>query len=581
MKLLSVTASNFLGAPRKEITFTAPVVVIAGPNGAGKSSLIEAIRFCLGKTIPRGITLKKDYDRLLTHGAKKGTVKVTLDHQGLVTDMVRKIEGAQMILGDELDDDAELLAFLLDAHHYHQMPDKERRSFVFKLLKVRNDWATVKTELVEQGLAEGVVMEQIAFFIKQGFSAALDSVQTKLSEARGAWCQITGAPRYGRIIASAWAAPGSDVDVEDLTDTGPLKVALDEARAALSGALTEQAGLKARVEAREKALVQLQEDPGAEAAEQAVQAAEVAVDNLELQISEARKAAATQGGTSGTCPHCQGKIRFDLGDFVAHTDEPGGGPKEAAALQRLTAQKAGMMQAVGEATRAQARWEALRNSVPAEVTKKVMKASDDAVKAAQKVADTAAESLTAAGAGADAIVAAKDLTRQALVKHDEIEQWELAEKLLQPEGVQTTLLIRGLKPLNYELDRFAREIGWEVPRVSAEFTTIVGQTVYSNLSESEKWRCDTLVACAIAKISGLRFLLIDRFDVLDNDGLNDFLGWLGAAGAEEFDTVIAAGTMKKKPTVLTTQFGVQVIWLAGGNEPAPLELEPTPTGETA
>lgn len=574
MKLLAVTASNFLGAPRKEITFTAPVVVIAGPNGAGKSSLIEAIRFCLGKTIPRGVTLKKDYDKLLTHGAKKGTVKVTLDHQGLVTDMVRKVDGAQLIMGEELDQDAELLAFLLDAHHFHTMPEKDRRSFVFKLLKIPMSWPIVRTELIEQGLDDGPVLEEIGFYIRNGFAPALEQVQKRLGDARTAWCQITGAPRYGRNIAADWVAPGSEVDTADLFDTTPLKQKLDEAKRALQVAQLEQANLKNKAEAREKVQTQLADDPGVEACKQAVIDAQAAVDKLDIDIAAARKAADTQGGTTGACPHCAGKIRFDLGAFLVATDDPPGGPKEHAALTRLTAQRAGYLQAVGEAARTEARWEGLRNSLPAEVTKKMIKAADDAAKLAQKDVDAATADLAAAGAGMEAVEEAKRITADASKKNEEITQLELAEALLKPEGVQTTLLIRGLKPLNVELDRISREIGWDVPRLDADFTTVVGPTEYQGLSESEKWRADTVVACAIAKISGLRFLLVDRFDVLDNDGLNDFLGWLGSAGAEEFDTVIAAGTMKKKPVALTETFGAQVLWFTGASAVPTEEGEP-------
>ena len=55
---------------------------------------------------------------------------------------------------------------------------------------------------------------------------------------------------------------------------------------------------------------------------------------------------------------------------------------------------------------------------------------------------------------------------------------------------------------------------WHPVVITPEIEITYGGRLYGLLSESEKWRADTLLAIAIARLSGIRLVLLDRFDVL-------------------------------------------------------------------
>ena len=85
---------------------------------------------------------------------------------------------------------------------------------------------------------------------------------------------------------------------------------------------------------------------------------------------------------------------------------------------------------------------------------------------------------------------------------------------------------------------------------------------YPLLSESEKWRADAMIAAAIAELSGVRLLMLDRFDVLDAQGREDFIYWLdGMASEGVIDSAIVAGTMKALPAGLPET--IQPLWIDG------------------
>lgn len=571
MKLTAIHASNFLGAPRKSIPLKAAVCVIAGPNGAGKSSLIEGVRFALRGDPPRSITKKGDYDQLLTHGAKAGTVGVTFagDADGPVQ-MVRKIVDGKLIAGDEFDEDMrERLGFVLDAHTFNRLDARAQRAFVFKLLKIKADWGTIRAELEAEGLTDGATLEQIGVYIRSGWPEALENAKTEASEARGAWKAVTG-EAYGEVKAETWVAPGSDAEPDAGARDAEQRYAA--AKRAVQQAQLEHANLTTKAEAYTKAAEALKGAPSPDECAATLAKAAEKVAEAELAVKALEGKAEAHGGTTAPCPSCKALITYDRGHF--HLASEGGGVPSAAELAELATARAvlnGLKIAQGDAQRASARYEALRSATPVEVTKKQLTAAKKAVDDALLELEHADNAARSAGADAAAIEAAKAKTTAAREHHERCKLWLKAIDLLRPEGVQTTLLLRGLKPLNTMLYELGKSLGWDHPQLGADFVVRVGgMTAYPMLSESEQWRADLLFAAAISQITGLRLLLLDRFDVLDNEGRNDLLHWLCTDGKELFDTVIAAGTLKSAPTALATTYGAQVVW-----------IDPTLQGEAA
>lgn len=87
--------------------------------------------------------------------------------------------------------------------------------------------------------------------------------------------------------------------------------------------------------------------------------------------------------------------------------------------------------------------------------------------------------------------------------------------------------------------------------------------LYGQLSESEKWRTDTLLAIAIARLSGIRLVLLDRFDVLQPTARPQALKLLLAlTRSRDLDSAVMAGTMKEP--LANVPPGIQQVWIQGG-----------------
>src|SRR5699024_5036797 len=87
--------------------------------------------------------------------------------------------------------------------------------------------------------------------------------------------------------------------------------------------------------------------------------------------------------------------------------------------------------------------------------------------------------------------------------------------------------------------------------------------LYGLLSESEQWRVDTLLAIAIAKLSGLGLVALDRFDVLEPASRPQALKLLLSATRDgTLEQAFMAGTMKQPMAKLPP--GVQQVWVEGG-----------------
>jgi ABC-type molybdenum transport system ATPase subunit/photorepair protein PhrA len=126
------------------------------------------------------------------------------------------------------------------------------------------------------------------------------------------------------------------------------------------------------------------------------------------------------------------------------------------------------------------------------------------------------------------------------------------------------LLAEALGPINERLARSSSIADWLRVGIQADMTIAAdGGRPYALLSESEKWRADAMIAEAIAHLSGIRVLTLDRFDVLDLKGREDLLYWLDElADNEAIDTALVTGTMKGLPARLPER--IEAHWIENG-----------------
>ncbi len=114
-----------------------------------------------------------------------------------------------------------------------------------------------------------------------------------------------------------------------------------------------------------------------------------------------------------------------------------------------------------------------------------------------------------------AAVSGRDkLTADAARHHADVVAWSFIADQLSPTGIPAEILASALTPMNDLLATQSAEAKWLPVQISPEIEVTYGGRLYGLLSESEKWRCDALLAIAIARLSGLGLVALDRFDVL-------------------------------------------------------------------
>ena len=137
---------------------------------------------------------------------------------------------------------------------------------------------------------------------------------------------------------------------------------------------------------------------------------------------------------------------------------------------------------------------------------------------------------------------------------------------LSPNGIPAEMLAEALGPINDRLRQSAALAEWKAVKITANMEVVIPglhERPYSLLSESEKWRCDAMLAEAIAFLSGTRLLVLDRFDVLDLQGRGDLLAWLDILASDgEIDTALIFGTLKAAPSNLPET--VAAHWIENG-----------------
>ena len=169
-----------------------------------------------------------------------------------------------------------------------------------------------------------------------------------------------------------------------------------------------------------------------------------------------------------------------------------------------------------------------------------------------------AHELRAAGVLAEQ---ADAITDNAAAKHKLVGKWEACAATLSPDGIPAEILSDSLKPFNNRLrSTSVATDGWPQVTVTAQMDVLVDGRPYALQSESSKWRADVALADAVAHLSGVRLLVIDRMDVLDLAGRSQFIGWMQAV-QNDYDSVLIFGTLKTAPSLPA---GMQYYWIEKG-----------------
>jgi len=569
MKLTGIKIQNILGASAVDVAINRPVALVAGKNYAGKSSVQEAVRMALtGETVR--VSLKKDYGRLVTEGQEVGFAVVEIeDGQAAMTLPGGAHERHSALLAAN----ERALPMVLDAQRFARLPDQERRAFLFGLMGLSADGPAVRARLEAKG-CDAKKIEAIMPILRAGFPAACEDAKAKATAAKGAWRQVTG-ETYGAKKAIGWKAakPAYDASALDRNYKAMADVELQIVKA--TEAVGDLQGYAKRYEEQKGRLSELRDRAGHYARIQdKLNRDEAELKQWQEKVEETRAKASgtTEKPQTFTCPCCGVVLEHRLADGALIEYKAPEQKADPDAVEKLPEYERAL--ALMESSVANGR----RDLAAADAAAKALREIEDAgltdppdaeaITAAKRLLEDLRQTKTthqsqikALEEAARASAAADKKTADAAQHHADVAAWDLIGDALAPDGIPGDMLAEALGPINARIAQSAADTGWMTVTIDQDMSLytaadtesqgIFEHRPYALLSESEKWRVDAMIAEAVSHLSGLKLLMLDRFDVLDLQGRADLFAWLDILAANgEIDTCLLFGTLKTLPAEL-------------------------------
>lgn len=543
MKITRLDVHNFCGVRRVSLDVHEPLVVIGGHNGAGKSSLAEAIRIALTGDGAR-VAKPSEFAKLVTDGSKGSMVYVRVEHDEGRTGRQVSLPDAHVTQEGAMLPAPAYLPFVTDPARFARIDADARRMLLFNLLGASTTPDVVEGILVERGVTREHAAEA-ASLMRGGFDAALGYATDQAKAARAAWKAVTGEV-YGTRKGETWKAP-------QVVFNGPR---LDRVTARLhtlipdlQAADREVGAIEQRQRMAERTLKQVMELREKIGAEPAIRE-RVEDDKRTLADLDAGYAAAH----AVPCPHCGGLVTVHGERLQEYTGpEPTSQQHEMSLVHYSAQARAALTTSIADGERKLIEIEQARKTL--ETTEAYEQVTEAEIAKAREWARTLhaeSEDLLAERRDLERdqgqALEAEKRTQAAAAYHADVLDWTRIVDLVSPEGIPSELLQGVLGAFNATLREYAHMSGFMQVAVTPELAITADNRPYGLLSESECWRTDAMIAAAIAHYSGLRFILLDRFDVLDAGWRDSALRWFEHMFQHGIvDSAFILATLRTKP----------------------------------
>lgn len=570
MRISQLELTNWLAHRHLSIDLQ-PLHVIAGPNESGKSSIADGLAFGLMGALRR-ISLAGDRPLLISQGASKGQVALRAGEGTEAVQLIRDIatgkpRGAGGTLPTGQDAVRSAAGYILDPALFAETDENTRRTMLLDVMRVSLNPGVLKGILLERGhppelLANLPETESLSEWEKRCKAGA--------SEARGAWAAVTG-ETYGAVKAEAWEAPMPAENAVSAEEHAAARERVSGLSRQRDDLLREQAVAASQAEQRRKLTErqaalkrQLEQQPAAFQATTAAQASvrqatdRVAAAEAALLDVRARMPTPALYCTACNAPHAIGQdgklvpitVKMIAGDATTKGDETN-------AISALGSAKADLKTAAAALTRCETdeleigRARAALDEVDsalASLDPPATTVADEVVTAIQERLAAAMDELAVMEAGSGEAARALQETKRAAEFHFRVQRWTALAAAVAPDGIAAELLGKGLEQFNAALAKTMTAFGWPVASVGGDMAITRAGLPYALLSESARWRVDVAIAITLARLSALRFVVLDRMDVLEIPARQGFLVALHRMiSQQEMDTVIVMGTFKEMP----------------------------------
>ena len=570
MHIKQIQISNVLGIARADLLFTRPIMVISGPNEAGKSTIADAISMAIdGK--PRRVDAKKDLGQLLHDGSAKGRVTITSVDDETIGDF--KLPKGEHLVSDKIKG-AQYLPYVLDAGLFGRQTAADRRKTLFALTGCKVNADTTEEALIKRG-ADPERAAKIKATLGQGFSAAQKEAAQNATESKGAFRAVTGM-NWGVVQAEGWTVEiphGPDVD-QAAIDAAQQKfrAAQDDVDLAnrhlgnLEQRRADAIGVVAKRKELEDLAATLKRATGKRDATQAdLNKWLPIVERLTGELEQAKT-----GSVPVACPCCQADLVISgqtLTAFSGAKSDPAKASQIALELRKAQDAVTLYKNTLANDQRAIAAAENANNELGI-LQAEVEPVTDEQIEAASQAINTKRQTAASFQAQAEALLERKRLIdgaaeseKKAAEHHEDVKAWLLIADALSPDGIPAEILSGALAPVNDALAILCRMSRWKPVVINEAMDIRYGDRLYGLCSESAKWRADCLIALAIAQISQLKLIVLDRFDVLDSRSRPQMLDMLKElANLDAMTTMIVCGTMKEIPQNMGPE--VTGVWIA-------------------
>ena len=578
MKIEGIEVTNWLTHRHLALALS-PMTIIAGGNHSGKSSIADAVPFALTGEIRRsgGLTGPSARKRLLSEGASKGVVSLAFSKDSLLTRDITTGKLTQSAAFPAEGACFDALDYLTDISLFARTEPDARRDMLHAVLGVDLSQQAIGDRLEERGVRADV-MKELRAAHTGGLANWVEMARNEAAAARAAWKRHTG-ETYGSVKAASWVAPVPARPSEQAV--ADAQTAYDDALAAVVQAERAIGGATVRAETRKQQSATIARLKDQVAGLTALKAETATVIQREEEAHD-RHATARDNLTAMKlrsrgevpCPHCGCLVMVDA---QGHMNQSSGvtaipRPWQVESAQEQVDQLAGELAAASNRRReheAKITQIGVLQSTLADLEREAASAppvdasAEEAAAAAiekRSLAWQAREELARQVQAADEAV---NRTTRATAAHQLVEQWVKVGELISPDGIPGELLLEKMKPMADGLREVASATGWQQVSIGADMTIMADGRVYDLLSESERWRADVSLGVVMAKLSKLKLVIIDRFDVLEVAARGPAMQWLYRlvkAGAVE--TLLLMGTMKEPPKAPAA---VRVHWLGSGH----------------
>ncbi|MBY0483471.1 hypothetical protein [Nitrosomonas sp.] len=577
MKIQKISSHGTVAVKEVEIKVNTPITLICGSNRAGKTSLRDGIYQAFTGENPK-VQLKKNYKHLINEAEGNSVGYTYVEFDGEKKAAITLPNGTHELTAPL----HPALPYVLDPSLFPTSKADERRSFLFNLGNLRSDGVEVKGKLLERK-CDADKVEMVMPFLKSSFDTAKQHADKKTTEARANWKAITG-EAYGSLKAADWKAQ-KPVEVESQEEIEGRSKALlalsneiEETAQKLGSYTAKLAGSKNK----NAEIVRLRDT-----AEKATRIKEkLSLDKKDLaiwtvKVEDARRLSQglKEGNVDCTCPSCGTMLTFNGEALVERTSVENNQHKEDAAknLPEYTKSLEVLKNAVLngerdliESERASKALEALKKEDAEVITEEMitaLKADIESLKVEKKEAQ---EIFDQKSKDRKLAAEADEKTKKAAGYHADVQAWDLISGSLAPDGIPSEMLSAALDPINARIAESVKMLSNVNPALPAkvfigdDMTIFEDGNLYNLSSKATKFLIDSVIAEAISYVSGIKFVMIDEFDLLDIPSRKAYLTWLfSIADYGHIETVLLFGTLKQLPSGLPEDL-IKCYWLEDG-----------------